>query len=162
MRVSKAYALPAVLGAALLAAAQTQYSVLYSFGTNGPNDGSGSMGKLLADGQGNLYGTTKLGGSGGSGTVFELTPEAGGTWSETVLYNFCSQSNCSDGAYPEAGLVSDTAGNLYGSTLAGGSILSWVPSSSFPRRPSRGMDGRRLCFGLLGALPTAMAVGPAS
>jgi uncharacterized repeat protein (TIGR03803 family) len=125
MRVSKAYALLAVLGAALLAAAQTQYSVLYSFGTNGPNDGSGSMGKLLADGQGNLYGTTKLGGSGGSGTVFELTPEAGGTWSETVLYNFCSQSNCSDGAYPEAGLVSDTAGNLYGSTLAGGSILSW-------------------------------------
>jgi uncharacterized repeat protein (TIGR03803 family) len=125
MRISKVCALMLVLGLAFLAAAQTQYGVLYSFGTNGPNDGSGSMGKLLRDGQGNLYGTTKLGGSGGSGTVFELSPQAGGTWSETVLYNFCSQSNCSDGAYPEAGLASDQAGNLYGSTIVGGSILSW-------------------------------------
>jgi uncharacterized repeat protein (TIGR03803 family) len=111
--------------AATTVAAQAQYKVLYTFGTNGPNDGSGSMGKLLRDGQGNLYGTTMLGGSGGSGTVFELSQQAGGAWSEAILYDFCSQSDCSDGAYPEAGLVSDHAGNLYGSTLSGGGILSW-------------------------------------
>jgi len=121
MRILKACALLAVLAAALLAAAQTQYSVLYSFGTNGPNDGSGSMGKLLRDSQGNLYGTTSTGGSSAGGTVFELTQSQGGTWTEAILYNFCSQPDCSDGQYPGAGLVSDEFGNLYGSTLQGGS-----------------------------------------
>ncbi|MGO9650626.1 MAG: choice-of-anchor tandem repeat GloVer-containing protein, partial [Terriglobales bacterium] len=123
MRILKACALLAVLAAALLAAAQTQYSVLYSFGANGPNDGSDSKGKLVRDSQGNLYGTTTLGGSAASGTVYELAPSGSG-WTETVLYNFCSQDVCPDGAFPWAGLVLDQAGNLYGSTVSGG-LYGW-------------------------------------
>jgi uncharacterized repeat protein (TIGR03803 family) len=53
--------------------------------------------------------------------VFELSPGANGSWTETVLYNFCSLPNCEDGAFPVAGLVFDTDGNLYGTTSAGGS-----------------------------------------
>ncbi|MGO9650107.1 MAG: choice-of-anchor tandem repeat GloVer-containing protein [Terriglobales bacterium] len=113
------------LGTATFATGQAQYKVLYSFGANGPSDGYDSLGKLLRDAQGNLYGTTAGGGSGTSGTVFELSPSSGGNWTETILYNFCSQPSCSDGAYPGAGLVSDQAGNLYGSTLGGGASLIW-------------------------------------
>jgi|HubBroStandDraft_6_1064221.scaffolds.fasta_scaffold250370_2 hypothetical protein len=83
--------------AATAIASQAQYRALYSFGTNGPNDGNGSMGKLLRDSQGNLYGTTSAGGSFAGGTVFELTQSQGGAWTEAILYNFCSQPDCSDG-----------------------------------------------------------------
>jgi uncharacterized repeat protein (TIGR03803 family) len=71
------------------------------------------------DGAGNLYGTTVYGGAKDSGTVFELTPSGTG-WTEKVLYNFCAQSNCADGATPLAGLIMDGAGNLYGTTKGGG------------------------------------------
>ena len=47
------------------------------------------------------------------GTVFELTPNVGGGWTETVLHNFCSGT---DGSYPYAGLIFDAAGHLYGTT----------------------------------------------
>jgi hypothetical protein len=85
-----------------------------------PNDG------LIMDGSGNLYGTTAFGGNGsssgllGSGVVFELTPRSGGGWTETVLYNFCSQSNCADGADPQASLTMDAKGNLFGTAPGGG------------------------------------------
>ena len=49
--------------------------------------------------------------------MFELTPSAGGGWTEQVLHSF---GNGTDGADPEAGLISDAAGNLYGTTLWGG------------------------------------------
>jgi uncharacterized repeat protein (TIGR03803 family) len=52
----------------------------------------------------------------GCGTVFRITPSG----KLTTLYSFCSQSNCTDGAHPYAGLVQDTNGNLYGTTQAGG------------------------------------------
>ena len=52
------------------------------------------------------------------GTVFELTPAAGGSWTEKVLHNFGSGT---DGSYPSAGLIFDAAGNLYGTTSSGGS-----------------------------------------
>src|SRR5271165_4320322 len=45
---------------------------------------------------------------------------AGNGWTEKVLYSFCSQSNCADGAGPDAGLIMDAAGNLYGTTGGGG------------------------------------------
>jgi uncharacterized repeat protein (TIGR03803 family) len=72
----------------------------------------------MFDRAGNLYGTTSVGGANGKGVVFELTP-AGASWKETVLYSFCSQSNCADGENPISGLIMDAAGNLYGTTLAG-------------------------------------------
>lgn len=64
---------------------------------------------------GNFYGTTYNGGSENEGVVFKITP--GGTL--TTLYNFCSKTNCADGSLPYAGLVQDTNGSLYGTTVAG-------------------------------------------
>jgi uncharacterized repeat protein (TIGR03803 family) len=57
----------------------------------------------------------------GCGIVFKLTPSKG-QWTETVLYNFCSQSQCADGNAPTAGVVLDKNGNLYGTTQWGGGI----------------------------------------
>jgi uncharacterized repeat protein (TIGR03803 family) len=91
-------------------------TVLYSFG-NG-TDGAYPIAGLIFDTAGNLYGTTLFGGSYGNGTVFELTPQAGGGWTENVLYSF---GNGADAANPQAGLVFDAAGNLYGTTYSGGS-----------------------------------------
>ena len=95
--------------------------VLYSFDANGV-DGYDPWAGLIFDAAGNLYGTTAEGGTygscyGGCGTVFELTPTAGGGWAEQVLYSF---GNGTDGAFPAAGLIFDAAGNLYGTTLGGG------------------------------------------
>lgn len=99
-----------------------QYGVLWAFGTV-PHDGSGSFGNLIFDHAGNLYGTTEGGGVNNGGTVFELSPNPDGIWSEKVLYNFCSSvifHQCTDGSAPVAGLVFDAAGNLYGTTSTGG------------------------------------------
>jgi uncharacterized repeat protein (TIGR03803 family) len=94
-------------------------TVLYSFsGTTA--DGKYPEGSLVMDAAGNLYGTTSGGGTSGAacngygcGTVYMLDP----TGKETVLYNF---SGGVDGATPNAGLVRDAAGNLYGTTYLGG------------------------------------------
>jgi uncharacterized repeat protein (TIGR03803 family) len=67
---------------------------------------------------GNLYGTTYQGGANGFGTVFELTPKAGGGWTEKILHSFNYDGK--DGWSPEAGLVFDALGNLYGTTSNGG------------------------------------------
>lgn len=88
-------------------------SVLYSF--TGGADGEYPLSSLLLDASGNLYGTTIDGGANFWGAVFELT-RSGAGWNETVLYNFCSQPSCSDGANPLSGLVRDAAGNIYGMT----------------------------------------------
>ena len=90
--------------------------MLHSFG-NG-TDGSQPFASLIFDAAGNLYGTTFLGGTYGVGTVFELTPAADGDWTENVLYSFGSQG--SDGTKPNAGVIVDVVGNLYGTTLSGG------------------------------------------
>jgi len=100
--------------------------VLYSFNSNG-TDGHYPYAGLIFDAAGNLYGTTNEGGtylcaphSDGCGTVFELTPEAGGGWTEQVLHRFGN----SDGALPVSGsLIFDSAGNLYGTTVFGGDYL---------------------------------------
>ncbi len=90
-------------------------SLLYSF--QGGNDGEAPfIGGLIFDSGGNLYGTTWGGGSGDWGTVFRLTPLSGG-WSETVLHSFTASP---DGAEPAAGLTLDAEGNLYGTTVRGG------------------------------------------
>ena len=86
-------------------------TVLYSFA--GGADGAAPYGSLIRDGAGNLYGTTSGGGANGVGTVFKLSLAG----AETVLYAFTGGA---DGATPFAGLIRDEAGNLYGTTSAGG------------------------------------------
>jgi uncharacterized repeat protein (TIGR03803 family) len=108
---------------------QSQYKVLWTF-TGYPSDGASPRSNLVFDRAGNLYGTTYGGGSstaalcpGGCGVVFRLSPNQDGSWTNTILYNFCTQyinNLCQDGAYPQAGLVFDTQGNLYGTTVNGG------------------------------------------
>jgi uncharacterized repeat protein (TIGR03803 family) len=92
--------------------------VLHNFGSG--KDGAGPTGGMILDAAGNLYGTTLWGGTNGYGTAFELMPKADGSWTEKVLYSFCSQSQCADGSEPFASLVFDRAGNLYGTTYVGG------------------------------------------
>jgi len=96
--------------------------VLYSF-TNGGGGGFYPYDGLIMDASGNLYGTTQNGGSIGVGTVFELA-NSSGTYSEKVLYSFTSSGG--DGAYPEAGLIMDASGNLYGTTTQGGTNGSGI------------------------------------
>ncbi len=91
--------------------------VVYSFANNG-TDGTIPKAGVTFDAAGNLYGTTNQGGTHNLGTLFELTPAAGGTWTEQVLHSF---GNGTDGADPYARLIFDTAGNLYGTTYQGGS-----------------------------------------
>jgi uncharacterized repeat protein (TIGR03803 family) len=95
-------------------------TVLYAF--DGGEDGAFPSGNLVFDAAGNLYGTTGGGGNSACscGTVFELSPPAspGGSWTESTIYTF---KGGNDGAFPSAGLVFDPAGNMYGTTTAGGS-----------------------------------------
>jgi uncharacterized repeat protein (TIGR03803 family) len=109
-------------------------TVLHSF--EGSKAGAFPFAGLVADDQGALYGTTAYGGNGGesiagglgtgNGTVFKLTPPRDGqtTWTKTVIYRFCPQPGCGDGARPYGGLFIDKSGALYGATYAGGSTLN--------------------------------------
>jgi uncharacterized repeat protein (TIGR03803 family) len=115
---------------------------------------------LIFDFAGNLYGTTYYGGRGNCsrrcGVVFELTPSAGGKWTESVLYAFTGGS---DGGNPSYGLIFDTAGNLYGTTESGGSggvgvVFELTPTSDGKWEEkvlhsfSGGRDGRYPSTGL--------------
>ena len=108
----------AIFTATLFAASTTvaQEMVLHNFNNNG-TDGTYPQAALVADAAGNLYGTTSNGGDSNFGTTFELTPAAGGSWTEKVLHSFGSGA---DGEYPQTGLIFDAAGNLYGTTYEGG------------------------------------------
>lgn len=95
-------------------------NTLYAF--RGGSDGQWPLGQLVLDVDGNLYGTTIEGGNSsqcgyGCGTIFEVSPTSG-NWSERVLYTF--MGGRSDGSWPEGGIIADGAGNLYGTTLSGG------------------------------------------
>jgi len=86
-------------------------SVVHSF--TGGADGAAPSSGLVFDSTGNLYGTTAAGGADGYGVVFKLTSTSSG-WSESVLHTFMGS-----GKYPEAPVIFDRAGNLYGTTLSG-------------------------------------------
>lgn len=105
----------AALLASVSSAAVSAYNLVYNF--TGGNDGGNAATRLVFDANGNAYGTTVVGGAFGCGTVFKLHPFPGG-FHETVLWNF---SCFSDGKNPHGGVTLDSAGNIYGTTVAGGS-----------------------------------------
>lgn len=93
--------------------------ILYSFAAQ--PDGEVAVTTLLFDHAGNMYGTTNGGGTNDAGTVFELSPSGGGNYTEKILYNFAGGN---DGMHPLDGLITDSAGNFYGTTASGGSTTS--------------------------------------
>jgi len=139
------------------------FTSLYSFCSNfGCTDGSSPQG-LVQGSDGNFYGTTSEGGQNASGTnggtIFSLSP----TGAYSVLYSFCSQTNCADGSNPDAPPVQGTNGNFYGVTSGGnlnkGTIYSLatglVPFAKF--LPAGGKVGAEV--GILGnSLTSATAV----
>src|SRR4051794_5832084 len=96
------------------AAGDPNFTTLYNF--KNEQDGRPS-GRLVADDEGVLYGTTGAGGSAGAGTVFKLVPTEDGTWTKTVIYRF---KGGTDGSGPLGGMIFDAAGALYGTTQRGG------------------------------------------
>ena len=101
------------------------FSYIYSF-RGPPNDGAFSLNqRVIFDKAGNLYGTTSSGGSsyacnGGCGTVFRLSRIGQGTWFESKLYSLPGGSG--NGEVPYAGVVVDSEGNAYGTTVIGGDL----------------------------------------
>jgi uncharacterized repeat protein (TIGR03803 family) len=121
----------AMLALASGAWAQSTYKSLYRF--TGGADGNAPWAGLTVDSLGNLYGATLAGGNlssncayRGCGVIFKLAPKGDGTWSQSVLYTFCSATDCADGSNPAGTLVFDRAGNLYGTTEAGGNASSCI------------------------------------
>jgi uncharacterized repeat protein (TIGR03803 family) len=106
------------------------FTPIYAF--KGQPDAGFPYGGLIADASGNLYGTTYYDGANDLGTVYELSPSAGG-WTERVLYSF---QGGLDGQNSISTLARDAAGNMYGTTSEGGSagcscgtIFKMTPSS---------------------------------
>jgi uncharacterized repeat protein (TIGR03803 family) len=97
-----------------------QLTTLYSFcSLANCADGDYPEGGLIQATDGNFYGTTNNGGLNYSGTVFKITPQG----ELTTLYQFCTQTNCTDGRNPYAGLVQATTGDFYGTTVSDGGTV---------------------------------------
>lgn len=110
----------------LTASGPWTFTQLYAF--TGGDDGGQPNGGLIFDAAGNLYGTTHYDGYGGHGTVFELSPGSDGIWTETVIWNFPGNTS---GYNPNAGLIFDAAGNLYGTTAGGnGGVFKLSPDAN--------------------------------
>jgi uncharacterized repeat protein (TIGR03803 family) len=94
-------------------------TVIHTFGSG--SDGLWPLAGLTADAAGNLYGTTSVGGTNNSGTVYKLTPNSDGSWSETILYSFGPHQGA-DGYSPAGEVILDATGNIYGTTVLGGTL----------------------------------------
>lgn len=135
--------------------------VLHSFGgIANVRDGNFPFGGLVSDGTA-LYGTTAYGGANGYGTVYSIDKKTG---AEKVLYSFCSQTNCTDGSVPYAGLI-DVNGTLYGTTTQGGTGnctgLSPGCGTVFSIETCTAR-GARACAGHIGEPPAESGTAPAS
>jgi len=116
-------------------------SALYQF--SGGSDGDIPNGGVVFDHSGNLFGTTLSGGSNNFGTVFQLTPSGSG-WTQKVLYSF---QDSLDGSEPNAGVLFDSSGNLYGTTIFGG---AGDGGTVFQLTPSGGNWTLSVVYGLTG------------
>ncbi len=156
-------------------------TILHSFTGEGTPDGENPAGGLAFDKAGNLWGATAFGGAGNSstcgdpdggvgmcGSVYELTPNADGTWTESTLYSF---ADASTGWNPFSGVILDQAGDLVGTTENGGSALQGTVFAVTPgaggqvtERLIHELDGDDFVYlpGADGALPAddRLALGP--
>lgn len=131
--------------------AASQYNVLYSF--KGGSDGFLPDGGVILDSKENLYGATALGGTDDAGTIYTITKSG----TETVLYSLCDNGgDCRDGILPDASLIRDHHGNLYGTASGGGPNAGGVAFKLSPKgRYKRlhdfgaGKDGFGLAAGLI-------------
>src|SRR5579863_6779186 len=96
-------------------------------------DGAQPVAGLIMDSGGNLYGTTATGGT-GNGTVFKLSKSSGG-WTNSTLFSFNGNTS---GGMPEGSVVMDGSGNLYGTTLGGGSASKGTVFKLAPPTSRRG------------------------
>jgi uncharacterized repeat protein (TIGR03803 family) len=109
------------------------FKTLYNFCSKTHcTDGATPLSGLIQASNGNLYGTTNSGGVHGYGVVYEITT----TGTYKTRYSFCAQTNCSDGSYPQAGLIQAANGSLYGTTGAGGTsgvgtVFEITPTNQF-------------------------------
>ena len=105
-------------------------STLYNFGSNG--DGANPYAGLIMDSAGDLYGTTNVGGYYGYGSVFELTPDSLGGYTESIIYSFTGGSG---GQNPRTNLTMDNVGDIYGTSYYGGGnnegiVFELIPNGS--------------------------------
>jgi uncharacterized repeat protein (TIGR03803 family) len=92
------------------------FNVLHTF-LGGPTDGQNPVSGLVQDSAGNIYGATGQGGMYGPGSIFELSPAAGGGWTFSIIHSF---GLAGDGGDPYGPISIDASGNLYGTTTGGG------------------------------------------
>lgn len=117
------------LGCAPAAAQFGIYNVVYSFCAQAScADGAVPYAPLAVDASGTFYGTTTEGGAANAGIVFALKPDRSGNLHQSTLHDFCT-GDCADGGRPYAGLILDTAGNLYGTTSKRGAAFRLNPQT---------------------------------
>jgi len=152
-----------------LGGAQWNETQLWAF-HGGTADGAYPAFGVIFDTAGNLYGTTSQGGSSNKGTVFKLTHNSGGSWTESILYSF---QGGTDASSPSGPLSFDAAGDLYGAASAGalgyGAVYKLTPSSggqwtesviySFTGGPDGGHPSGELAIDDSGNLYGTAAVG---
>jgi len=143
----------AALGAVFQMSGRGTQKVLHSF--QGGADGATPNGGVIEDAKGTLFGTTTAGGAAGAGTVYSLRGQT-----ETVLYSFAGGT--SDGMAPQAGLVQDASGNLYGTTTAGGAAGNGTVFELVAPKSRKGAWAEKLLYsfgtGTDGAAPVGRVV----
>jgi uncharacterized repeat protein (TIGR03803 family) len=116
-------------------------------------DGSSPWASVTFDRAGNLYGTTATGGKYNYGVVFQLSPASGGKWIEHVIHTFTGGA---DGSEPQAGVVFDSAGNLYSASVYGGTLSAGnITYSNLPSSQTKA-GRKRFCT----TLPVAQTERP--
>ena len=148
-----------ILAPGLAVSASAGESILYTFLNSGD---LGQATGVIRDSSGNIYGTAEGGGANNGGGIFELVAN-GNSYTESILYSFCTLSACADGQTPIDRLIMDTSGDLYGVTYAGGkfnvgSVFELIPNSNHTKwklktlysfcRKTNCSDGYRPTFGL--------------
>jgi uncharacterized repeat protein (TIGR03803 family) len=127
---SLALCLALFMGAGVFVADAQTESVIHSFGSGSNKDGVNPSGGLVSDSTGALYGLTAGGGAHNPGAIYRLSPTAGGTWKQNIIYSF---TDGADGGVPYGSLLLGTEGRtLYGTASRGGALYGVVFELTHP------------------------------